>query len=96
MLSPPGDYLADAVSFSSGVCHVSSSVWIADLSAAGKERWTHVSDIDPQVRATPLRWENGDRLVLRKPIYEGVDTCGEHRGENNVISAQALHFPELK
>jgi hypothetical protein len=96
VVSPSGRYLAYSVEWSSGVCHHTSSVFVADLgvldTATGPASVAGVDVISPQMLAEPVSWATGERLVLRGSTFDGDDSCKRHPWKTKTADLGSLHF----
>jgi hypothetical protein len=96
VISPSGRYLAYSVGWSSGVCHLTSSVFVADLGIPGKATGpatvAEVDRVSPQMLAEPLSWAIGERLVFRESTFNGDDSCKRRHWQTKTADLRSLHF----
>ena len=96
VVSPSGRYLAYSVEWTSGVCHHTSSVFVADTGALNRATEpATVADVDlvsPHMLAEPLSWATGERLVFREATFDGDDSCKRHPWQTKAANLRSLHF----
>jgi hypothetical protein len=94
--SPSGRYLAYSVGYSSGVCHQTSSVVVADLGvpskATGPATVAEVDSASARMLAEPVRWTVGGSLVYRESEFAGDDSCKRHPWRTKTASMRSLRF----
>jgi hypothetical protein len=91
-VSPSGRYLAYSVEWSEGVCHHTSSVFVADLGVLNKgtepATVAAVDVVSPHMLAEPVSWATGERLVFRESTFDGDDSC--RRNQRTVTVSKLL------
>lgn len=96
VVSPSGGYLAYSVGWSSGVCHHTSSVFVADLGTLTKtNRPAAVAEVDmasPSMLANAVSWATRESLVFRESKFEGDDSCRRHPWQTKTADTRSLHF----
>jgi hypothetical protein len=96
LVSPSGRYLAYSVGWSSGVCHHTSSVFIADLGVlskvTGPAAVAEVDVVSPSMLAEPVSWATGERLLFREATFDGDDSCTRHPWQTKTADIRSLHF----
>jgi pimeloyl-ACP methyl ester carboxylesterase len=96
VVSPFGRYVAYSVGWSSGVCHQTSSVFVADLDALRKATGpAAVAEVDtayPWMLAEPIRWATGGSLVYRESKFDGDDSCKRHPWQTKTAHIRSLRF----
>lgn len=96
VVSPSGRYLAYSVEWSSGVCHDTSSVFVADTGVLNKATEpatiAEVDLVSPHMVAEPLSWATGERLVFREATFDGDDSCKRHPWQARTAEIRSLHF----
>lgn len=79
LISPSGRRFAYTVGWSSGVCHHTSSVFVADLGvpskATGPASVAAVDVASPHMLGEPVRWASDERLVFREATFESDNSC---------------------
>ncbi len=96
LASPSGRYLAYSVGWSSGVCHNTSSVFVADLgtlaNAKGPALVAAVDTASPSILAEAVSWATGESLVFRESKFEGDDSCRRHPWRTKTVGTRTLLF----
>jgi hypothetical protein len=96
VVSPSGRYLAYSIGWSSGVCHHTSSVFVADLGAltksTGPAAVAAVDRVSPSMLAEPVSWATGESLVFRESRFEGDDSCKRHPWQTKTTDVRSLRF----
>ena len=96
VVSPSRRYLAYSVGWSSGVCHTTSSVFVADLDTlTNTTEHAAVAEVDvasPSMLANAVSWATGESLVFRESKFEGDDSCRRHPWKTKTADTRSLHF----
>jgi hypothetical protein len=96
VVSPSGRYLAYSVEFTSGVCHHTTSVFVADRGVPtrgpGPAAVAEVDTASAWMLAEPVSWTAGGSLVYRESEFDGDDSCKRHPWRTKTASIRSLRF----